>query len=432
MSDDRESGGLRPWQVILGVCVLLIVAIILWVFIEKNNVESRLQALRDQGQPTSYAEWAEKYRVPPGIENAAELYRMAAGAFVKPIDDVNTPFTRSQKAKQPPKGTPLPEEMIQTAEQFLTDNEQVLALLRKAKSIEHSYYERGSSQDMPPLAEIRDCVRLLAAAAVLEANRGNTAGSMAYLDDAMHTAQSLHNQPELVSYLVRLACFGLCVDVMQHTLSLTTFTNEQLVELEHMLSEAGSSLDLARAFSGERCGSIELINNPSLLEGGGGPLMVPGIKSVGLGDVLDYMGSCIEACELPPVERIARLKELGEELEQLSALHVVVKILAPALSRIAEIDLLCRTELDMARTAVAIERYRLAKGERPKDLGELIPDYLDQVPVDPYDEQPIRYRPDEIGYVLYSLGPDAQDNEGLSKEEANRDAPYDWPFVVTR
>jgi len=429
MSYDRERSGLRPWHVILGILGLLILAVVLWVFIQANNANSQLQALRDRGQPTSYAEWTQEHQVPPGIENAAEIYMMATRAFVKPADDANTPYVGREKL--PVGGEPLSKVAVQVTEQFLADNAQTLALLRQAAAIERSYYDSGAPQNLPPLADLRGCVRLLAAAAVLRAQQGDTVATVAYIDDATHAAQSLRNQPTLVSYLVRLACLGTCIDVLQWSFGAAEFTDEQLVQIDRMLSEAASSLDLAKAFAGERCGSIEMFNNPSLVEGGR-VMKVPGIRSVGLTDILDYMASCIEACELPPVERIDRLGQLGDELGQLSGLHIIAKILAPPLRRVAEIDLRGAIELDMARIAVAIERYRLVTGRVPESLAVLVPDYLDQVPVDPYDGQPMCYRVTETGYRLYSIGSDRKDNGGQGKEEVDRDAPYDLPFVVVR
>jgi hypothetical protein len=45
-------------------------------------------------------------------------------------------------------------------------------------------------------------------------------------------------------------------------------------------------------------------------------------------------------------------------------------------------------------------------------LAELAPSYLETVPVDPFDGQPLRYRTQGAGYVLYSIGPDLKDDGG--------------------
>ena len=44
----------------------------------------------------------------------------------------------------------------------------------------------------------------------------------------------------------------------------------------------------------------------------------------------------------------------------------------------------------MARTALAIQRYRLATGRLPASLEELVPRYIKDVPIDPFDGRPSR------------------------------------------
>jgi hypothetical protein len=64
-------------------------------------------------------------------------------------------------------------------------------------------------------------------------------------------------------------------------------------------------------------------------------------------------------------------------------------------------------------TALAIERYRLQKGTCPQSLGQLVPQFLHQLPTDFMDGQPLRYRPAEDGrFLLYSVGLDCIDNQG--------------------
>jgi hypothetical protein len=69
-------------------------------------------------------------------------------------------------------------------------------------------------------------------------------------------------------------------------------------------------------------------------------------------------------------------------------------------------------KLRCAVAASAVERYRLAHGDWPRDLGSLVPAFLKEIPNDPYDGQPLRSRRLADGVVLYSPGPDGTDNQG--------------------
>jgi hypothetical protein len=65
------------------------------------------------------------------------------------------------------------------------------------------------------------------------------------------------------------------------------------------------------------------------------------------------------------------------------------------------------------RAAVAVERFRLAKGALPAKLDELVPDYLEAVPLDPFDGKPLRYSAiDEKSYKVWSIGFDGKDDGG--------------------
>ncbi len=65
-----------------------------------------------------------------------------------------------------------------------------------------------------------------------------------------------------------------------------------------------------------------------------------------------------------------------------------------------------------ALVAVACERYRLKTNNWPKSLEELLPQYLDQVPLDPYTGKPLLYRILPDGVVVYSVGLDLKDDGG--------------------
>jgi hypothetical protein len=92
--------------------------------------------------------------------------------------------------------------------------------------------------------------------------------------------------------------------------------------------------------------------------------------------------------------------------------------------------------MQVARTAVAVERYRLATGQLPDDLSELVPSHLEEIPLDPFDGRPLRYKKRDGGYVVYSVGPDGTDDNGTEQQPIPRsqkkDLPYDITFIVER
>jgi hypothetical protein len=59
-----------------------------------------------------------------------------------------------------------------------------------------------------------------------------------------------------------------------------------------------------------------------------------------------------------------------------------------------------------------VERYRLANGRWPEALEQLLPQFLPELPVDPYDRKPLRFKRLDDGVLIYSLGPDGKDDGG--------------------
>jgi hypothetical protein len=77
-------------------------------------------------------------------------------------------------------------------------------------------------------------------------------------------------------------------------------------------------------------------------------------------------------------------------------------------------DLLKRQQVDeqLLLADLAIRLYQHDHASLPTSLQELVPHYLPQMPTDLHSQRPLIYRSSGEGFVLYSVGPDGQDNGG--------------------
>ena len=66
--------------------------------------------------------------------------------------------------------------------------------------------------------------------------------------------------------------------------------------------------------------------------------------------------------------------------------------------------------VESIQTIVAMQTYKLDKGALPENLNELVPDYLDELPVDPFNGQTLEYS--KADQWLYSVGTNFEDNGG--------------------
>lgn len=69
------------------------------------------------------------------------------------------------------------------------------------------------------------------------------------------------------------------------------------------------------------------------------------------------------------------------------------------------------TNLDVA---LALSAYREDKGNYPGRLQDLVPKYVSDLPQDLFVRSPLKYERTDTGYLLYSLGPNATDEDGRS------------------
>ncbi len=85
-----------------------------------------------------------------------------------------------------------------------------------------------------------------------------------------------------------------------------------------------------------------------------------------------------------------------------------------------------QAQLDEARIACALERYRLAHGAYPATLEELAPAYIAEIPHDVINGEPYRYRLRSDGtFLLYSVGWNEKDEGGLIITDFHSDDPDD-------
>ncbi|MDO8632681.1 MAG: hypothetical protein Q7R41_19535, partial [Phycisphaerales bacterium] len=90
----------------------------------------------------------------------------------------------------------------------------------------------------------------------------------------------------------------------------------------------------------------------------------------------------------------------------------LVKILMPSLSRAVVLHTKITAQLECTLAGLAAERFRLATGQLPKSLDELVPQYLPGIPNDPFDGKPLRFTTTADGIVIYSIDENQVDDGG--------------------
>ena len=97
-------------------------------------------------------------------------------------------------------------------------------------------------------------------------------------------------------------------------------------------------------------------------------------------------------------------------------------MLVPAIGRVNELQLELIAQMRITRTGLALLQDSKIQGPFPDTLEKLKLKDIN----DPFSEEPLLYRPDPNGFVLYSVGPDEKDNGGSPKEKKQK---TDWDIV---
>ena len=241
-----------------------------------------------------------------------------------------------------------------------------------------------------------------------------------------------------MSQLVRMADHGIMTSAVEQALNRTQFSEEQLSDLQQYLSSvlppyAEHSM-MAQGLIGERAMYTELPSDVAGLDYGANSARMPHMQGfysttrvVGIRSV----GEMIANTSNEPTPLLVAVSE------SYNPQFVLAKILMPSLDRAREAEWRCRVSLDMATTACAVERFRLALGALPPTLEELVPTLLQSVPTDPFrpDGGPITYLVNEDGsYQLYSWAQNRKDDGGIPRNrEKYRGSDWkdgDWMFNV--
>jgi hypothetical protein len=149
--------------------------------------------------------------------------------------------------------------------------------------------------------------------------------------------------------------------------------------------------------------------------------------------MIDYFRKCRDharkALERRALSDFPRWKYSGSLFPRTSFLPIYVT--GPHLAFSYESEFRCRTFVNLARTALAVERFRGTHGRLPERLEELVPEWQDEVPADYWNNgKPLSYRVREDGeYVVYSYGENRRDNGGV-EVDTNWRRDGDMTFTV--
>jgi hypothetical protein len=417
----------------VGIVVLLVLVVVLafvvWRAGGTRQVEALKAAARARGEPLTPEDLAAAYyAIPEGRENTTAMWQAAlavldSAAFKQDAKDL--PVVGAGPAKIPARGEPWPERAAVEAllEKYQAGVRGLHAAAARGGAVRFDrQFDRGIAMLLEDVMTLRTGARVLILEAHVRAHRGDAPGVAESLHTLNQLPGTLDHDPVMVSLLVRIAIGGMSTQLCRELLPQVEFSDEDLRRLAEDYRTLRYHEGLQRAILGERVFGLLAFEHPEAL---GGELP-PGLgwnRDEDLALYLDLMEQAVAAAQQPFPQAQQEFRAVNQRLAAVTQgrfsrfRYVRTMLLVPALDAAAAAAARGDADSEGARTAIAIEQYRRQHGRWPDRLEQLVPDFLPQLPLDPYDGRTLRYVVQEDRYLLYSVGRDGVDNGGQGEYE---------------
>jgi len=454
-SGQTSSRGCLRWIFGIGAAIFLVIGCIpgiLWYRSWQQSaqeVDAELQRIREAGEPLAANEVDALYSLPQNVDDVTSLWLSAAAPF-------STREFKKEVEKIPLLGPLAPEEPLPQPNQPWGQYDVVKQLLDKYETSMkrlHQAAEAGGAARFPtdfsagPLQKVtfldglRQAANMLRLEAVARAHVGDAHGAAQDIQTLMTMSESLTDYPALIPQIVRIAIAGIAYQTIQDLLPYVEFSDDDLVALQKTIQRHGSHDGLYRAMLGERMVGLMAINDPSLIMNKKNEEQRRALRSWSSAwrnsdraFFLRQSKTLLFAAQQPWPENLQTARQVAKEIDQLGEdgwyahmkYMMSLLLLLPA-DVVFEAHGRAQAASNATQTAVAIERFRRERSQLPANLQQLVPDYLSNVLMDPFDGQPLRYIVEGDRYRVYSIGRKGIDDGGKGDLRDNPDIVFSVP-----
>jgi hypothetical protein len=443
---------LRRWLIAglaIAGCLVLSLAVgaggVLWWLRTRHvtamrAVEAEVSRIRAAGEPITTEDAYAFHRIADGADDCTPQWLAAFEAFDSrqlTLDGKDLPIVGLPAAGEDPRSAPpmnLQSSQLAAAESFLDKYEAALAAAHLAAKAPGDCdfpvrFEDGFQAELPHVSKLRQLARLLSLQLRVRAARGDADGALECLEALVAASRTMDGRLSAVDFLTGVALGGVACREAEFLLNNSAPDDSQLARLQRAISRLDPKGNLPPAMLGERAmgfhaylnmGSLDSEKNSSL-DRYNGQL----IRPVDCQKYLQVLRDLVDCSHLPFPEarNKARLVDvemkalMTNRIQQLS--YITTLLLAPAVPAVFDSCAQSAARRDAVLTAIAAERSRLRTGKYPSRLEELVPDFLPEIPHDPFDGKPLRWIAQDAGVAIYSIGSDGKDDLGQSGPHLN-------------
>lgn len=349
----------------------------------------------------------------PDFQNAAKFYK--ASRYLLFYDQQDSRELYRIATKPDPAKI---KELEPKLREILDNNKHALTLIalgsKKPFSNWEIPYEKGIHADLPRLLKIIYSARLLTAKALFEIWSNHPSDAIETLEKGFAYSNSFKMEPKSIVQLIRISMNKLYIRAIREMLIWNELSNEELLRLTKIIEKSNIPNPIHQGILGEMKDShfmflksekgTYIISEyyPSLITVS--PLINWLLRPIIQSDhrfCIEHMDRLIEYCDIPRYERA-----LKHKISPLDEKPKFFQTMSKTFKKIIESSILrgdlAETRYQMTRVAIALRRFRMDNSAYPEDLGALAPDYLDEVPIDPFSGKPFFYNREGKGFILRS------------------------------
>ena len=397
---------------------------------QQRRLDRKVAEIRARGEPMTWEDLAAYQPPVPDADNAAPILEQAFAKMVslEHVAGVKENFLPIVGvAPDPSPGEPMPDEMRQMSELYLTANREALDLLRQAAQKPACRWSHVPSVDKPYpecFDQLRPAFRLISLDIYVLAEKGENDVASRELRSSLALAALMPAGCAKDSYWFNYACLSLVLRQVESILNFRGRSSEDLMAIRSSLPKETALEENVRqsALIAERGFMFSAIQESStdaedflvILTGGehhyGRPTDIQEMfERVVLNlcfnlyfavayrrDVyhwLLYYDEFIAASRLQDMDRLKAVDALQARItKEFTFLNIITRATHFRTIFSCQKHSLLIAQLRCVQTLLAVERYRAERGDLPASLADLVPTYLPAVPIDPFDGRELRYR----------------------------------------
>lgn len=442
----------RTWPA-WGGCVAGGLALLFAIFrlVPPSESEARLEALRKLGYPTTLKELAERQPQGNDSENLNSVV-IEAGSELRAS---RAPGSRSitEIVGSIPPNEPWPEDVKQSARDFVEHNrgafEKVPELLRRPNGWTKYDFSKGFPSKVPQAMEVLNFARALDVKAGLDIEEKRPHDAVQAILAIFATAHGRDREPFLILQVSRIITDSLACGAISRLLNHSEIGDADLLTLQQLAASRGDLKTLEVGMVGDFCMGLDAFDRgPAYLVGIFGSARSRGAEiaemtvysTLGLlrrdrACYIEFVSESLRIYRMQPWERFEPAAEWQQRFSRVPSEwyrgQVLSRMMLSSLQNVIAQEARAMARLRCTASSLALERYRKAHdGQYPDSLAALVPDFMASVPLDPFDGKPLRFVKRPAGYIVYSPGPDRDDDQGrgLANDRSNDD--YDLSVTV--